>query len=104
MDVLVSLLDLVVLVVTLGCALLCLLKGRAAIGWFGLFMLGSGLALSFDLFRLLRDVEVDFEGTWTWILWSQKLAVAALLAYSSRAPGQAGSWWDRRHHQQAVSN
>lgn len=98
MENVLSILDLAVLITHVIAIPVCFLKGRHGFAWFGLFMLGTGAALSFQTFRYVRDGLVD--DWWQWLLNAQGLAVVAVLASIALSAAKPGSWWDRRdtHH------
>lgn len=100
MESLLSILDLFVLLAHCVVIPICFLKGRLWFGWFGLFMFGTGAALSFPLFRYVRDGLVD--EWWQWVFIAQGLAVVVLLASIAVSAARPGSWWDRRDMQKST--
>jgi hypothetical protein len=94
MESLLAILDFFVLLAHCVVIPICFLKGRLWLGWFGLFMFGTGAALSFPLFLYVRDGLVD--EWWQWVFNAQGLAVLVLLASITASAARPGSWRDRR--------
>ena len=81
--------DVLTLVAYAAAVPICFLKGKYAIGWFGVVMFASGAVLSFPLYQLYRDGHV---AGWYWLLWSlQGVAIALLMVAMSRRPARPGS-------------
>lgn len=95
METLLSILDFVGLIAYLVVVPICFLKGRHGIAWFGVIMLVTGVALSFQGLRYLRDGLVD---DWWWAVFNaQGVAVLLLLSSVALRDAKLGSWWDRRN-------
>lgn len=79
---------------TIVAIVVCFTKGRAWFGWFGVFMTGAGIALWFEMFRMIRSTEIS--QLWLVLFHGQGLAVLALLTVIALQPAKDGSWWYRR--------
>ncbi len=102
MDALLLLLDLAVLAAYLVAIPICLLKGRPILALFGLVLFGTGAALSFNVFRLVREGVIE-ERIW-WLLAVQGVTAAALLVWGAMRPPKHGSWWDRRRPRTTIES
>jgi hypothetical protein len=93
LEALLSILDFVGLIAYLVVVTICFLKGRHEFAWFGVIMLVTGAALSFQGLRYLRDGLVD---DWWWAVFNAQ-SVAVLLLSVALRDAKLGSWWDRRN-------
>lgn len=93
-DAILTVVDLAVLVAYLVAIPLAVLKGRPVLGLVGLVLFGSGAAISFAVFRQVREGAVE---EWVWWLFAlHGVAVAGLLVWAATRPALPGSRWDRR--------
>lgn len=93
-DAVLTVVDLAVLAAYLVAIPLALLKGRPILALLGLVILGTGEAISFAVFRQVRDGGMD---EWVWSLFAlHGVAVAALLVWAAARPARPGSRWELR--------
>lgn len=79
---------------TMVAIVVCFTKGRPWLGWFGVFMTGTGIALWFEMFRMTMNDEMS--QLWLLLFHLQGLAVFVLLGAMALQPAKDGSWWYRR--------
>lgn len=93
MDTLIGVLDLVSTIAWLLVIPLCFLKGHWGFAWFGVFMFGTGAALTVAGSRYLRQGLID--DWWWWLHVAQGVAVLIVMVSIALTPARPGSWWSR---------
>lgn len=93
MDTLIGVLDVIGLIAWLLVIPVCFLKGRRGFAWFGIFMFGTGAALTIPGSRYLRQGLID--DWWWWLHVAQGVAVLVLMVAVALDPASPGSWWSR---------